>query len=541
MGFNKKLPVWVIILLDLVLTAAVVLSFAYFHHVKDWGKTEGPKKDYNSPSAAGSTIEEHTHSWTEKEVKTPTCLTEGYVLYVCACGEEQKNILPALGHSSYHLVDAKEATEEENGYTGDKYCDICKKLVEYGEVIPAKKYNGLHLVNYSEPTCLEEGYSGDWVNEQGTVVIKGTVLLPLSDSHKFVLERTEAPTCTSEGYSLYRCSACGFEKKDDIQERLPHENDGNGYCRYCRKCLLDTSGDFGSLYPEKFIQDDSVVILKDDAQIRAYALQNRLTLENAEKGTFISFYRSHDVYMSVRQVDEVMNGYLARCYVYDIYVRNIENFYTVADKATSMENLMEKAETDLGCTVVGAVNGDYWSNSNHCRVAVRNGILLREPSKVDSDLCVLYRDGTMRTYQSADFDWAAVDAAGPWQVWDFGPALLDENGNPYSSFEPRYYDKNLITNTHPRMAVGYHQPGHYTLLSVDGRKKDENGNYIYGCSIPSLAQYMKELGCTVAYNLDGGDSAQAYANGDPIRQAEGRDTQRVISDILCVGEVKKES
>ena len=167
MGFNKKLPVWVIILLDLVLTAAVVLSFAYFHHVKDWGKTEGPKKDYNSPSAAGSTIEEHTHSWTEKEVKTPTCLTEGYVLYVCACGEEQKNILPALGHSSYHLVNAKEATEEENGYTGDKYCDICKKLVEYGEVIPAKKYNGLHLVNYSEPTCLEEGYSGDWVNEQG--------------------------------------------------------------------------------------------------------------------------------------------------------------------------------------------------------------------------------------------------------------------------------------------------------------------------------------------------------------------------------------
>lgn len=541
MGFNKKLPVWVIILLDLILTAAVVLSFAYFHHVKDWGKTEGPKKDYNSPSAAGSTIEEHTHSWTEKEVKTPTCLTEGYVLYVCACGEEQKNILPALGHSSYHLVNAKEATEEENGYTGDKYCDICKKLVEYGEVIPAKKYNGLHLVNYSEPTCLEEGYSGDWVNEQGTVVIQGTVLLPLSDSHKFVLERTEVPTCTSEGYSLYRCSACGFEKKDDIQERQPHENDGNGYCRYCRKCLLDTSGDFGSLYPEKFIQDDSVVILKDDAQIRAYALQNRLTLENAEKGTFISFYRSHDVYMSVRQVDEVMNGYLARCYVYDIYVRNIENFYTVADKATSMENLIEKAETDLGCTVVGAVNGDYWSNSNHCRVAVRNGILLREPSKVDSDLCVLYRDGTMRTYQSADFDWAAVDAAGPWQVWDFGPALLDENGDPYSSFEPRYYDKNLITNTHPRMAVGYHQPGHYTLLSVDGRKKDENGNYIYGCSIPSLAQYMKELGCTVAYNLDGGDSAQAYANGDPIRQAEGRDTQRVISDILCVGEVRKES
>ena len=147
----------------------------------------------------------------------------------------------------------------------------------------------------------------------------------------------------------------------------------------------------------------------------------------------------------------------------------------------------------------------------------------------------------MRTYQSADFDWAAVDAAGPWQVWDFGPALLDENGDPYSSFEPRYYDKNLITNTHPRMAVGYHQPGHYTLLSVDGRKKDENGNYIYGCNIPSLAQYMKELGCTVAYNLDGGDSAQAYANGDPIRQAEGRDTQRVISDILCVGEVKKGS
>ena len=35
------------------------------------------------------------------------------------------------------LVNAKEATETENGYTGDEVCSVCGDLIRRGEVIPA--------------------------------------------------------------------------------------------------------------------------------------------------------------------------------------------------------------------------------------------------------------------------------------------------------------------------------------------------------------------------------------------------------------------
>ena len=58
-----------------------------------------------------------------------------------------------------------------------------------------------------------------------------------------------------------------------------------------------------------------------------------------------------------------------------------------------------------------------------------------------------------------------------------------------------------------------------------------------------LADVFEELGCKVAYNMDGGDSSQAYFNGNDIRVDEERElagqAQRQLYDIICIGEVKK--
>ena len=67
---------------------------------------------------------------------------------------------------------------------------------------------------------------------------------------------------------------------------------------------------------------------------------------------------------------------------------------------------------------------------------------------------------------------------------------------------------------------------------MDGR--DEGGSD--GLTIPELATLMSELGCKVAYNLDGGRTAQMSFMGDVVNQPylDGRD----VSDILYIGEVE---
>jgi exopolysaccharide biosynthesis protein len=73
---------------------------------------------------------------------------------------------------------------------------------------------------------------------------------------------------------------------------------------------------------------------------------------------------------------------------------------------------------------------------------------------------------------------------------------------------------------------------------VDGRSSDSQG-----VRMIQMAEIYYSLGCKVAYNLDGGDSAQAYFNGEMIRIDEERensgDRQRELFDIVCIGEIRK--
>ncbi len=47
-------------------------------------------------------------------------------------------------------------------------------------------------------------------------------------------------------------------------------------------------------------------------------------------------------------------------------------------------------------------------------------------------------------------------------------------------------------------------------------------------------EIFKNLGATVAYNLDGGGSATMYFNGALVNKPQGKDNERAISDILYI-------
>jgi hypothetical protein len=87
------------------------------------------------------TIPAKGHSWNEGEqVKAPTCGDPGTTKYTCtACNATKiENDIPATGeHANTVRVGAREATETNDGYTGDVYCIDCGHLIEQGQVIPA--------------------------------------------------------------------------------------------------------------------------------------------------------------------------------------------------------------------------------------------------------------------------------------------------------------------------------------------------------------------------------------------------------------------
>lgn len=288
----------------------------------------------------------------------------------------------------------------------------------------------------------------------------------------------------------------------------------------------DYSGDFGQRFGNLFLKEGEEVI------------------------STATEYKSRDMWATVTEVNRDMyyepNGktYTVQYFVYDIYVRNIENLYTVAvGSREPLENMLERTEDYTGDLQkdgipIAAVNGDYWGNYNHTEVAVRNGVVLRHSDYITSDICVLYFDGTMETYTPETYDWTTIASQSPYQIWEFGPALLDENGDMITEYSNDSYDHNVVDARHPRSSIGYYEPGHYALVVVDGRSDDSQG-----VRVAQIAQIYNELGCKRAYNFDGGDSAQAYFNGEMLRvdqeREENGEGQRDLFDIVCVGEIKK--
>lgn len=68
-----------------------------------------------------------------------------------------------------------------------------------------------------------------------------------------------------------------------------------------------------------------------------------------------------------------------------------------------------------------------------------------------------------------------------------------------------------IGGRNPRSAIGYTADNNLILVAVDGRE----GSSI-GMTLMELANFMKQVGCTNAMNLDGGGSTVMYVNGKVV-------------------------
>ena len=234
-------------------------------------------------------------------------------------------------------------------------------------------------------------------------------------------------------------------------------------------------------------------------------------------------YTSPDISITVDEVNEDNLTY----YVADIYVRDIDCFRTALAGDTYGSGFRDSIE-DMAVlnNALLAVNGDYYGNTTE-GVVIRNGVIYRA-NPTNCDVCVLYYDGSMKVMPGSSFSVEEAVEDGAWQAWTFGPALLDAGGDPITEFA----STNRIINANPRTAIGYYEPGHYCLVVVDGRGESS------GISLPRLSRLFDTLGCTAAYNLDGGNSSIMVWGNEVINNPSGGG--RESSDALLIAEVRND-
>ena len=236
-------------------------------------------------------------------------------------------------------------------------------------------------------------------------------------------------------------------------------------------------------------------------------------------------YKSPNVSITVETITYGEGKKKQTYHIADIYVGSIDNFTTyVAGGDGTYFSKEHVEEMSKASDALIAICGDFITLQRG-GFLVRNRDVVYETTNADS-ICVLFPDGTIETYEGREYSIDEIKSRDPLQVWSFGPTLLDENGK----VRTKYNMPRAVSYPNPRSAIGYYEPGHYCFLVADGRQD----GYAKGLSIPELAQIFEDLGCTRAYNLDGGGSAVMTFNHKMYsKQSNGG---RELGDILLIRE-----
>lgn len=178
-----------------------------------------------------------------------------------------------------------------------------------------------------------------------------------------------------------------------------------------------------------------------------------------------------------------------------------------------------------------AINGDYYGFRGD-GVLIRNGQLYRDvPARA---ALAIYKNGTMKSFDETEISSASLLADGVIDTLSFGPVLVQDG--KMEEFQKVVVDTNFgnrsIQQSNPRTGIGMIEPNHFVFIVVDGRKE----GYSRGMTLNEFAQTFADLGCTEAYNLDGGGSSTMYFMGRVVNNPLGKQDERSISDILYIRE-----
>mgnify|MGYP003186800813 CR=1 FL=1 len=121
-------------------------------------------------------------------------------------------------HSLTKVINKKDATCTEDGYTGDTVCAICGKEITKGETIQSKSHTEV-IDAAVEPTCTKSGKTeGKHCSVCNAIIVAQTEIPATGHTEKTVVGKPA--TCTETGLTDgISCSVCGTVIK--AQEEIP--------------------------------------------------------------------------------------------------------------------------------------------------------------------------------------------------------------------------------------------------------------------------------------------------------------------------------
>lgn len=231
-------------------------------------------------------------------------------------------------------------------------------------------------------------------------------------------------------------------------------------------------------------------------------------------------YVDENLQLTIEEVDE--NGVVY--YVVDVRVRDVRYLKTAFAESTFGKNITAKtSEIAQENDAIFAINGDFYG-FRETGLIIRNGVLYRDTprNEPDQQALLIKSDGTFDIVTEGSVDGEDLVEEGVVHSFSFGPVLvLDHVAQEIRT--------SVSTKDNPRTAIGIIDPLHYVIVVVDGRSSASDG-----MTLDELAGVFVDLGCELAYNLDGGGSSTLYFMGEVINHpTDGKyEGEREVSDIL---------
>ncbi len=198
------------------------------------------------------------------------------------CGIEYGE-LDEDNHVDTKIINAEEAKCEEEGYTGDVYCNDCQKTVETGTKVDPVGHTGgeatctdkaiceecqeeygeldednhvdTELKNAKEAKCEEEGYTGDlYCNDCKETVETGTKVEPKGHTggEATCTDKAICEECQEEYGELDEDNHANTEIKDAVEATTEKEGyTGDVYCKDC-----ETLVEKGKVIPMKEVETE---------------------------------------------------------------------------------------------------------------------------------------------------------------------------------------------------------------------------------------------------------------------------------------------
>lgn len=240
-------------------------------------------------------------------------------------------------------------------------------------------------------------------------------------------------------------------------------------------------------------------------------------------------YIDGNISIKIRESQEGVGKGMVTMFIADVTLNNFNYLHTAFAKNEFGMHITQKVtQIAQDNNALFAVNGDYYGYRNN-GIIVRNGVLYRDnPMR---DMLALFKNGTMSIINERSADIKALMSAGLLDSFSFGPTLV-KDGKMAGGLTSVFRDQWYIQGLDPRTGVGYISPNHFVFIIVDGRKP----YYSRGLTLTEFANEFISLGCTEAYNLDGGGSSTMYFKERIVNSplGENGNYERNVSDIIYI-------